>query len=95
VQQLKLFRKFGKPFFDFIDSKIIEALNDGTLKYGAKSVRVGTTDIEGYLISIVNDNVTIIHEPPADVEEDEPDTIESLFEEDDYIDDGPDDEDDP
>ncbi len=69
VQQLKLFRRFGKPFFDFIDRKIIEALNNGTLKYGAKSVRVGTTDTEGYYIGLDDSYVTVIHEPPADVEE--------------------------
>lgn len=93
TQQLKLFRKFGKPFFDFIDSKIIEALNNGTLKYGAKSVLVGTTDGEGYYVPISSPDVTIIHRPSPEQEY----TIggEPRYRTEEFIDDGPDDEDDP
>jgi len=69
VEQLQLFRKYGKPFFDFIDRKIIEALDNGTLKYGAKSIRTGTTGSEGYYMGLDNPDVIIIHEPSADVGE--------------------------
>lgn len=68
-ENLKLFRKFGKEYFDFIDSKLIEALNEGKLKYGAKSIKVGLTDPESYYVEIRDPDVTVIHEPPADVEE--------------------------